>query len=677
MQKVQHGNPPRDLSHVSLFVCRATIKRLLDMKKILALLAACMLTPTSGTSQETYKAEWKDLDRYPHAEWLNKDKFGIYWHWGIPSISGVAGWYGRLMYQPNGAAYKQHVKNYGDPAKFGYKDLVPLFKAEKFDAEEWVEKAERSGARFVVAMGVHHDGYQMGRTKLTRWNSVDMNPHIDIVGNLQSAAKKHGMKFGVSSHLAFNWEFFSLSMYPNKFDAAEAPDLYNIHDPKKGPSKKFAKLWYDRTKEMIDNYDLDFLWFDFGTKEPAFCDKLTAQITADFYNQGVAKGKQVALAAKVGFENSKSLVFDVEHGKFAYTRPLMWMADCTMNYKWFNIRQPEDQYAITGKYWTHHLIDIVSKNGTLLLNMGPNADGSWVPQWEAELLRMGAWLKLNGEAIYETTPWHRFGEGVTFGGDGLAHKMYDQLTANDVRFTRKGDTLYAIVCGWRSTPIRVRSLGLNDIENLKIKSVELLGYDKPVKWVQHDTDLSLHFPSHKFSEYAYVFKITGDNLFPERREYREIDIPLAIDGRAIRNVAEVKIVAKGENTSVDFAELYVIGTLGKGKEHNLGDVCTPTTSGTVGGMDAMLAFDNNLNGNPNMNSIAKTIATKDAYIGAKYDAPATINRVMIYPEMHSRDRVIKECSVQVIGTDGKILLDKALKDLHLVEGGMVTSYGVE
>lgn len=647
------------------------------MKRLFALLSAVMLLPVNGISQEKYKAEWNDLDRYPQAEWLHRDKFGIYWHWGIPSISGVAGWYGRMMYSPNNEAYKEHVKNYGDPSKFGYKDLIKLFKAEKFNAEEWVSKAEDCGARFVVAMGVHHDGFQMGRTKLTRWNSVEMDPHIDIIGNLESAAKKHNLKFGVSSHLAFNWEFFSNSMYPNKYDAAEAPDLYNIHDVKKGPSKKFAKLWYDRTKELIDNYDLDFLWFDFGTKEPAFNEKFTAQITSDFYNQAEKKGKQVALAAKVGFENSKSLVFDVEHGKFAYTRPRMWMADCTMNYKWFNIRRPEDQYSITGKYWTHHLIDIVSKNGTLLLNMGPNADGSWVPQWEAELMRMGKWLKLNGEAIYESEPWHRFGEGPTYGGDGLAHKMYDQLTANDVRFTRKGNTLYAIVCGWRSTPIRVKSLGLNDIENLKIKNVELIGYDKKVKWVQHDTDLSLHFPTHKFSEYAYVFKITGDNLFPERREYREIDIPIAIKGLPAENVSEVRIVAKGQNTSVDFAELYVIGLIGKGKEHNLGDVCTPTSSGTLKGMDAMLAFDNNLNGNPNMNSIAKTKATKDAYIGAKFDGPATVARVMIYPEMNSRDRVITDYSVQVIGKNGEIVFEKPLKEIALSEGGMVTSYGIE
>ncbi len=623
-----------------------------------------------------FKPEWEDLNRYPQAEWLHQMKYGMYWHWGIPSITGVAGWYGRLMYTPNSEAYKTHTEAYGDPAEFGYKDLIAKFSAEKFSAKEWIDKAEECGAKFVVAMGVHHDGFQMSKTKLHRWNSVDMNPHVDIVGELLEEAKKRDIKFGVSSHLAFNWEFFSLPMYPDKYDAKEAPDLYNIHDVTKGPSKKFAKLWYDRTKELIDNYDLDFLWFDFGTKEPAFNQHYTKQITADFYNQSLKKDKQVALAAKVGFDNMKSLVFDVEHGKFGYTRDNMWMADCTLNDKWFNIRRPENEYSITGKFWTHQLIDIVSKNGTLLLNMGPNADGSWVPEWEAELKRMGKWLHLNGEAIYYSEPWHRFGEGPNNGGDGMAHLMDDQLNSNDVRFTRNGDTLYVIVCGWRSTPIRVKSLGLDDIPNLKIKSVELIGAPGKTQWASRQDALSLSFPAKKFSEYAYVFKVKGENLFPERKEFQEIVVPVAADDANIAGVKEVRISKKGKG-SLQLAELYTMGSTGKGKPHNMARLGAPISSGCVSGFSAGLAFDNNLNGNVNMGSMARTKVGENPYIGITYDVPVQLNSVILYTEMGSRAETLNDTIVTLYDKSGKVILEKTVKEIAAREGATAGSFGVE
>ena len=236
---------------------------------------------------------------------------------------------------------------------------------------------------------MHHDGFDMYKSSFTPWNSVDKHPHIDVIGELATEARKRDMKFGATSHLAWNWFFFSDFMYPAKFDAKDAPELYNIHDPAKGPSLEFVQEWYNRTTELIDNYQLDFLWFDFGTKHEAYNQTYTKKLTAHFYNQSVKWNKTVALATKEGFENRKSQVYDCEHGKFGHIRYPMWMADCTFNKKWFNLNKPEDPAVITGRYWVYQLVDIVSKNGTLLLNLGPNADGLMATSMEAGIIPYG------------------------------------------------------------------------------------------------------------------------------------------------------------------------------------------------------------------------------------------------------------------------------------------------
>ena len=250
------------------------LKRIMNKKDTFkTILFATLASATMACSQkqqppkQTYKEDWEDLNRYPQAEWLNELKFGMYYHWNFSTLAlSPDGWYGRNMYNPKAAAYKQHVKNFGGPEKFGYKDFAPLFTAEGFSAEDWAENLERSGGKFMVGMAVHHDGFDLYKSSYTKWNSVDMLPHIDIMGELAKETRKRGMKFGVTTHLAFNWVFFSQTLFPDKYDAKKAPDLYNIHDPETGPSPEFVEEWYNRTVELIDNYQPDFLWFDFGTK---------------------------------------------------------------------------------------------------------------------------------------------------------------------------------------------------------------------------------------------------------------------------------------------------------------------------------------------------------------------------------------------------------------------------
>lgn len=610
------------------------------MKRLLfAILLIC--ASSSLFAQKHYKEDWEDLNRYPQATWLGDLKFGMYWHWGLTSVPGNAGWYGKFMYNDKLKAFKYHKENYGDQSEFGYVNFIDMFIAEKFDAKTWIENTKNIGAKFAVGMAVHHDGFEFYDSKINKYNSVDMNPHIDVMGELEKEARRQGLKFGATTHLAYNWTFFSDSMYPDKYDAKSAPDFYNIHDPKGEPSKKFAKEWYKRTLELIDTHDLDFLWFDFGTKEAAFNEKYTKKITAHFYNQAVDKGKEVALAAKIGFNNDKSLVYDIEQGKFPYISKTIWMSDCTANEGWFNTRVEENPYVMTGRYWLYQLIDIVSKNGTLLLNLGPNADGSWVGEWTAEMLKMGDWLKINGEAIYHTKPWHRFGEGPTMNGDSFVYNMGSNLTSNDIRFTRNGDTLYAIVCGWNADPFKIKSLSSDDIEGLKIRSVELIGTKDKVIWAQHNDGLSVKFPAYQFGEYAYVLKIEGDNMFPEREEYVEMEIPFDFNGgEALKDVHEVRVAVKGENKQLQLAELYVVGTAPKvhQKIHNLSIFGSAFASSVEGDMTANLVNDNNLNGNLYMKSIARTKVSDNPYIGVKFDWAVEVAGIILYPEMNEREK---------------------------------------
>ncbi|MFI3248515.1 MAG: alpha-L-fucosidase [Rikenellaceae bacterium] len=644
-------------------------------KRLLTLLTLCAIC--MGASAREYKADWDDLNDYPQAEWLGDLKFGMYWHWGLTSIPGNSGWYGKYMYREGHPSFKFHQENFGDQSEYGYVNFIEDMTAEGFSAKTWIENTKNIGAKFAVGMAVHHDGYDLYHSKLNKYNSVDMTPHINVLGELEAEARKQGLMFGATSHLAYNWYFFSEFMYPNKYDAEKAPDFYNIHDPKGEPSKKFAKEWYNRTIELIDTHDLDFLWFDFGTREKAFNEKYTAMVTAHYYNQAEKKGKQVALAAKVGFNNDESLVYDIEQGKFPYISKTMWMSDCTANAGWFDTRTVEDPYVMTGEFWLYQLIDIVSKNGMLLLNLGPRTDGSWNPEWTAEMLRMGDWLKVNGEAIYYTKPWHRFGEGPTMCGDSFVYNMGHNLTLNDIRFTRKDNTLYAIVCGWRVDPFKIKSLANSDLKGLNIKSVELIGYDGKIAWSQQEDGLSVKFPNKKFGEFAYVLKIEGDNLFPEREEYVEMEIPFDFEGhnggKALEDVREVRVTVKGDNKQLQLSELYVVGTaesaqsmftgMYHNKIHNLSLLAAGVASSSEDDMTPDKANDNNVNGNLHMQSIARTQVESNPYIGMKFDISIKTAGVIIYPEMSEREKLMEEASLQCFNSKGEMIFDQPLKDI--------------
>lgn len=630
------------------------------------LFLALILPALISAGAQQYKADWEDLNRYPQAKWLNELKFGLYWHWNYNSLAGMNGWYGRNMYDgPDGYVYTYHAEHYGDPGQFGYKDFAPLFTAEKFSAKQWVADSERIGARFIVGMAVHHDGFDLYDSSFTPWNSVDKPPHIDVIGELSKEARKKGMKFGATSHLAWNWKYFSSFMYPDKYDAKDAPELYNIHDPKKGPSKQFVQEWYNRTAELIDNYKLDFLWFDFGTMDKAYNQEYTAKLTAHFYNKSLEWNKTVALATKTGFENRKSQVHDVEHGKFGYIRTPQWMADCTMNKGWFNMRCAENPDSIRGEYWLYNLIDIVSKNGTLLLNMGPKADGSWEESWKQELFKVGDWLKINGEAIYTTKPWHRYGEGPIHDGDGEHYNLGRMLTREDVRFTRKNNVLYATVCGWRIKPIGIRSLGKKEMPNARIRSISMLGSDEPIAWTVSNDALNVSFPETAPGPYAYVFKIEGDGLFPQRAaEYLPIEIPLP-KGKA----AAIRIRLPGKKQQLSIAEVVTIGPSDWAKINLAPKGALSMSSRET---DPMLAVDLNMNGHPDMKSVARTKEEDNPWLMLTLEKPIPLLGFEIYAGMENYKNFVKEGVVECLDADGTVIFSAKISDCvnaHVTEDG--------
>ena len=476
-----------------------------------------------------YEPNWESIKKnYKDPEWFNDQKFGIFIHWGAYSVPAYGSeWYPRQMYMdtatfsaqlklgatgPN-AVYLYHKKKYGDQKTFGYKDFIPMFKAEKFDPAEWITLFKKAGAKYVVPVADHHDGFAMFASKTTRWNSADMGPKRDILGELFQEGRKQGLIMGASSHYAFNWSFYNKK---DRFDTVD-PEYSDLYSPKgkdltEPVSEEFKQLWWDRTTDLIDNYKPEILWFDFYLDIPDFED-YRPKIAAYYYNKGIEWGKEVVINDKNLFHEAfpeGTVIYDLERGKLPGIRTLPWQTDTSIGKKsWGYVTNEESK---TPNSLIDDLVDIVSKNGNLLLNVGPKPDGTIPDDQKETLLKIGSWLEMNGEAIYATKYWITFGEGPTEeeGGYMSEHTKTKDFTAQDIRFTKKGDTLYAIMLDWPTdSKINIKSLakGNEYAEGLTIKSVTLLGSDAQLKFKQTETGLSVTELGKKTGDFAHVLKI--------------------------------------------------------------------------------------------------------------------------------------------------------------------------
>ncbi|WP_020530262.1 alpha-L-fucosidase [Flexithrix dorotheae] len=474
---------------------------------------------------EKYEENWESLQKYECPEWFKDAKLGIFIHWGAYSVPAYRSeWYPRLMYmnekvwtaqgkvtsEEPSEVYKYHLEKWGNLDEFGYKDFIPMFKGENFNAEEWIDLFQESGAKYVVPVAEHHDSFAMYNSKHTRWNSVNMGPKRDILGELTKVARNKGMKIGASSHYAFNWTYFNHQEGFDNMDPANY-DLYNEpRDPLAKVDETFMKKWWDRTQDIIDNYQPDILWFDFFIDREEFA-PYHPKLAAYYYNKGIEWDKEVVLQTK-NFNYPSypegTNVLDLERGKMADIRDEPWQTDTSIGKNsWGYVTNWISKEPNT---LIDDLIDIVSKNGCLLLNVGPKADGTIPENQKMVLKEIGDWLKINGEAIYETRPWEIFGEGPTEVATGHHTEGKNKdLTSEDFRFTTKDGALYAICMDWpEGEKVSIKSLAKGAPHaKKKIKKVSMLGSKEKVGFEQTKEGLDLAMPANQEGKYACVFKI--------------------------------------------------------------------------------------------------------------------------------------------------------------------------
>ncbi|MDR2423713.1 MAG: alpha-L-fucosidase [Prevotellaceae bacterium] len=512
------------------------------MKKTVALFILALLIVSCKPSKDynsvvslkgtaVFQPDWKNIAaNYSCPEWFMDAKFGIFIGWGVYSVPAFGNdWYPRNMYMKDaGWAYKltydYHLQTYGEQTKFGYKDFIPMFKAEKFDAGEWVALFKAAGAKYVVPIAEHHDGFAMYNSDRNQWNAVKMGPKKDIVGLLKAAAEKEGLVFGLSSHRLENAWYFNGGMRIPSDVQDTTISLYGRRLPQKEywqPSEYDEAVqldWLAHTHELIDKYQPQLFWFDWTVdKIPNVFNKFMAY----YYNNAVDWGKGVVVNTKQGYPTNVQ-VWDVERGKSGKMMKFPWQTDTSIGKKsWGYIEGEENK---TPEQIVHDLIDIVSKNGNLLLNIGPRSDGSITDEQTAVLLSIGKWLKINGEAIYGTRCWKKFGEGTSESSKGsMSDFNATTYTAADLRFTTKGNDFYAIMLNWDENGALIQSLNKNAIADAKILSVKMLGSDEKIAWTQTDEGLQLSCPKIKPCEFAYSFKITFDRKVGEHLTSEAVD----------------------------------------------------------------------------------------------------------------------------------------------------------
>ncbi|GGA55474.1 alpha-L-fucosidase [Edaphobacter acidisoli] len=491
---------------------------------------------SDSTHRNLYRPDWNSLAQYRTPDWFRDAKFGIFIHWGVYSVPAFGNeWYSRNMYVPGNAAFQHQVATYGSQTKFGYKDFIPMFRAQHFDPNAWLDLFTQAGAKYIVPVAEHCDGFPMYNSSMTTWDAARMGPHRDIIAELEAATRAHGLYFGVSSHRAEHWWWYGTGRtFPSDVEDPANAGLYGPAEPMSlptpdgkpaakepdpshlerwlPPNRAFLDDWLARSTELVDKYHPDFFYFDWWIGQPAFKPYLQ-QFAAYYYNQSAHRGQHPVLTYKEEAMPANTATLDIERGKLDTLRLLPWQTDTSISiHSWGYVEH--DQYR-TAKSLIQQLVDTVSKNGNLLLNVGPKSDGTIPEEARTVLLEIGAWLRTNGEAIYSTRPFIVFGEGPTKAGTNSAEKNHDiqTYTAEDIRYTVPKDPsshiLYATALDWPEDHhllLHILYKG-NPYLPKPVCSVELLGAPGTLTFEQLPYGLSVTLPATPPNPDAYVLRI--------------------------------------------------------------------------------------------------------------------------------------------------------------------------
>ena len=471
-----------------------------------------------------YRADWSSLSAHRTPDWYRRGKLGIFVHWGIYSVPAFGNeWYSRNMYNPAKREFAHHRATYGDQKTFGYKDFIPYFRGEHFDAAQWVALFKQAGAKYVMPVAEHHDGFAMYDTEFNRWNAVNMGPKVDVMGQIKQACAQAGLQFCASTHRAEHYFFMNLgrtfdsdvneeayadfygpAVYRPEFGAEAMSDTTETPSAI-GPTDQWLTDWMVRTCEFIDKYQPKLLYFDWWIQNYAFKPYLK-KIAAYYYNQAARWGQEVSINYKREAFPPGAATFDVERGALTGISPVPWQT-CTAIGKQAWGYTTDNEFK-SSRQIVCDLIDIVSKNGMLLLNVGPRADGTITPEETKVLCDLGRWLQVNGEGIYDTVPWKWFGEGGVNAESGFFTDGEEKgFTAQDFRFTYSGGCLYAFQLRPDGKNVHIRTLSANGRYDFGIEDVRLLGSEADLT-VQRDAGgLHIRLPEAVSTELPICFKI--------------------------------------------------------------------------------------------------------------------------------------------------------------------------